>query len=90
MISLEETALQWFRSSLLSPAVDAGDQRIMATQEEQHSLRIGDIILLYYDGNRGKPREQEATDDQDGPGILTNGYVFSELQRWVGGWVDHQ
>ena len=82
--------MQWFHSSLLSPAVNTGDQRInMATQEEQHSLRIGDIILLYYDGNRGKPREQEATDDQDGPGILTNGYVFSELQRWVwgGGWI---
>jgi len=51
----------------------------MAMQEQQRLLRIGDVILLYYDGNRGREQEAVASDNPDGPGI-TGGYVFSELR----------
>lgn len=54
----------------------------MAMQEQQRLLRIGDVILLYYDGNRGREQEAVASDNPDGPGI-TGGYVFSELRRCV-------
>jgi len=55
---------------------------VMAMQEEQRLLRIGDVILLYYDGNRGREQEAVASDNPDGPG-RTGGYVFSELRRYV-------
>jgi len=54
----------------------------MAMQEQQRLLRIGDVILLYYDGNRGREQEAVASDNPDGPG-RTGGYVFSELRRYV-------
>ena len=51
----------------------------MATQEEYYPLRIGDIILLYYNG---RPRiREEDTDKLER--TRTSGYVFSELWRYL-------